>query len=50
MPYIRAIEDIRKYFHDKVWKLPAEDIFEWWLSSKSANEFLLDKRQLKLDL
>lgn len=49
-PYLRAIEDIRKYYPDKVWKLPAEDIFEWWLSSKSANEFLLDKRQLKLDL
>lgn len=49
-PYLKAIEDIRQYYPDKVWKLPAEEIFEWWLSSKSANEFLLDKRQLKLDL
>lgn len=48
--FIRVIEEIKPFYRDKVWKLSAEEILEWWISEKSANEFLFDKKQLKLDL
>ena len=48
--YKRAIGDIKKYYKDRVWKLSNDDIFDWWLSEKSAKEYIEDKRQLKLDL
>lgn len=48
--YKRAIGDIKKYYKDRVWKLSNDDIFDWWLSEKTAKEYIEDKRQLKLDL
>lgn len=48
--YKRAIGDIKKYYKDRIWELSNDDIFFWWLSGKSAKEYIEDKRQLKLDL
>lgn len=48
--YKRAIGDIKKFYKDSVWELSNDDIFDWWLSEKSAKEYIEDKRQLKLKL
>ena len=46
--YLRAISDIKQYYKDRVWTLSEEDILEWWLSEKTAKEYIEDKRQLNL--
>lgn len=46
--FVRAIKDISQFYRDRVWTLPAEEIFAWYVSGKNAKTWLSEKKQLKL--